>query len=75
MTICSLVIYAKPEKTAEVEAKVSALDAVEVHASDPTGKLVVTVDHPERYVCSDTIMGFHSIEGVLNTALVYEYAE
>ncbi|MDU8926774.1 chaperone NapD [Alisedimentitalea sp. MJ-SS2] len=75
MTICSLVIYSKPEKAAAVETEVAALEAVEVHASDPKGKLVVTVDHPERAFCSDTIMGFHSIDGVINTALVYEYTE
>lgn len=75
MTICSLVIYSRPEHLTAVEGEVAELEAVEIHASDPTGKLVVTIDHPERAFCSDTIMGFHNINGVLNTALVYEYTE
>lgn len=75
MTVCSLVIYSKPKNTKSVEADVAALEGVEIHASDPTGKLVVTIDHPDRAFCSDTIMGFHSIDGVINSALVYEYTE
>jgi len=75
MTICSLVIYSKPEHAASVETEIAGLEGVEIHASDPTGKLVVTVDHPDRAFCSDTIMSFHSIGGVINTALVYEYTE
>ncbi|MCP3969432.1 MAG: chaperone NapD [Rhodobacteraceae bacterium] len=75
MTICSLVIYSKPENTASVAAEVARMEAVEIHADDPSGKLIVTIDHPDRSFCSETIMGFHGIDGVLNTALVYEYAE
>jgi len=75
MTICSLVIYSKPENVAIVESEIAKMEAVEIHASDPSGKLVVSIDHPERDFCSDTIMSFHNIGGVINTALVYEYTE
>jgi len=75
MTICSLVVYSKPENTPSVEAAVAGMEAVEIHATDPAGKLVVTVDHPDRSFCSEQIMKFHSVPGVINTALVYEYTE
>ncbi len=75
MTICSLVIYSKPENLASVQTEVAGIEAVEIHATDPSGKLVVTIDHPERAYCSDTIMSFHNISGVINTTLVYEYTE
>ncbi len=75
MTICSLVVYAKPEKTKAVEKKIDDMEGVEIHATDPSGKLVVSIDHPDRVHCSETIMGLTAIPGVINTALVYEYYE
>jgi nitrate reductase NapD len=75
MTICSLVVYAKPEATTAVEKSIAAIEGVEIHAADPSGKLVVSIDHPDRTHCSETIMGFSNIAGVINTALVYEYYE
>lgn len=75
MTICSLVVYANPNKTKAVESRIAAFEGVEIHASDPSGKMVVTIDHPDRTHCSETIMGMSTIDGVLNTALIYEYME
>ena len=75
MTICSLVVYSKPENTASVENSLTDMDGVEVHVSDASGKLVVTVDHTDRTRCSETIMGLSAVPGVINTALVYEYHE
>ena len=75
MTICSLVVYAKPENTDAVEQRLAGLAGIEIHATDPGGKLVVTVDHADRRQCSETIMGLSAVPGVINTALVYEYHE
>lgn len=75
MTICSLVVYAKPENTEAVEKRMTDLEGLEIHATDPSGKLVVTIDHPDRAHCSEMIMGLSAIPGVINTALVYEYHE
>ncbi len=75
MTICSLVVYAKPEKTPIVEGVIAALDGADVHAATNEGKLVVLLDHPDRTYCSETIMNLNNIDGVLSTSLVYEYYE
>ncbi len=75
MTICSLVVYAKPEKAPVVEGAIAALDGVDVHAATNEGKLVVLLDHPDRTYCSETIMDLNNIDGVLSTSLVYEYYE
>ncbi len=75
MTICSLVVYARPEKAPVVEGAIAALDGAEVHASTDEGKLVVLLDHPDRTYCSETIMGLNNIDGVVSTSLVYEYFE
>ncbi len=75
MSICSLVVFTKPQNLAPVEQALEALDGVEIHATDPKGRVVVTVDQPDRTICSETIMGLANIDGVINTALVYEYVE
>ncbi len=75
MSICSMVVYAKPENAGTVEKAIKALEGVEVHGGTETGKLVITIDHPDRMKCSETMMGLHDVPGVINTALIYEYYE
>jgi len=75
MTICSLVVYARPEKAPVVENTIAALEGAEVHAATKEGKLIVSLDHPDRTYCSETIMDLNNIDGVLSTSLVYEYFE
>jgi len=75
MSIYSVVIYTKPENLTSVSAELEKIEGVEIHGSNPEGKLVVTLDHPNRSYCSDTLMDFHNIPGVLNSAFIYEYFE
>lgn len=75
MSIYSVVIHTKPENLDSVSAELEKIKGVEIHGSSDKGKLVVTLDHPDRSYCSDTLMGFHNIPGVLNSALIYEYFE
>ena len=75
MSIYSVVIHAKPENVGSISVELEKLEGVEIHATSEKGKLVVSVDHPDRAYCSDTLMGFHNIPGVLNSSLVYEYFE
>ena len=75
MSICSLVVHTKPENINIVSERLSALDGVEIHAASEQGKLVVTVDHPDRQVCSDNIMAMQNLTGVLSASLVYEHFE
>ena len=75
MTICSLVVYAKPEKAPEIEGTIAALEGAEVHAASDQGKLIVVLDHPDRTHCSKMIMDLNGIDGVISTSLVYEHHE
>ena len=54
---------------------IAALDGAEVHAATEQGKLIVLLDHPDRTYCSEMIMGFNNIDGVVSTSVVYEYFE
>jgi periplasmic nitrate reductase NapD len=75
MSICSLVVRARPENLTAVSDTLANMEGVEIHASSEAGKLVVTIDHPEREVCSRTMMEMQNIPGVLSSSLIYEYFE
>ncbi len=75
MSIYSVVIHTKPENLASVSTELEKIKGVEIHHSSDKGKLVVTLDHPDRGYCSETLMGFHNIPGVLNSSLIFEYFE
>ncbi len=75
MSIYSVVIHTKPENISSVSSALENIRGVELHAASDLGKLIVTLDHPDRAYCSDTLMGFHNIPGVINSSLIYEYFE
>jgi len=75
MSIYSVVIHTKPENISSVSTALEKIKGVELHATSKLGKLIVTLDHPDRAYCSDTLMGFHNIPGVINSSLVYEFFE
>jgi nitrate reductase NapD len=75
MSIYSLVVHTKPENIESVSEQLQQKQGVNVHGINEKGKIVVSLDHPDRGYCSDTIMSFHNIPGVLNSSLIYEYFE
>ena len=75
MTICSLVIQARPQNLTTVNASLKTMEGVEVHAQDERGKIVVTIDHPSREYCSNAMTTMTQMDGVMSASLVYEYQE
>lgn len=75
MTICSLIVQAKPDTLQPVSKTLSDMDGVEIHATDKNGKIIVSIDHPDREYCSQAMHEINYIQGVMSTALVYEYQE
>ena len=73
-TIAGVVVHALPERGVEVTQTLNDFAGVEVHHSDPSGKLVVTIEeqHGEKTMM-DTISRINQTEGVLSTALVYSH--
>ena len=74
MNIAGVVIHARPEKLAGVEAQLLTLPGVEVHATAEDGRMVVTVEDEESRL-GDTVMAFHNVDGVLSTSLIYHHFE
>ena len=74
MNIAGVVIHARPDKLAGVEAQLLELPGVEIHATAEDGRMVVTVEDEESRM-GDTVMSFHSVDGVLSASLIYHHFE
>jgi len=75
MTICSLIVQVRPEKLSPVSTTLTQMNGVEVHNEDKCGKIIVTIEHPDREFCSQAMTEMSLIDGVMSTALVYEHQE
>ena len=75
MTICSLVVQARPEYLDTVNETLNTMNGVEIHAQNEYGKMVISIDHPSREYCSKAMTDMTHIDGVMSTSLVYEYQE
>lgn len=73
MSISGLVVHAAPQRLDEIRQKIEALAGAEIHAASDDGKFVVTIDLPNDRDAADTLSSLHSMDGVLNTSLVYNY--
>jgi nitrate reductase NapD len=69
--IASILVQAKPDRLAEVEAAICTLSGCEIYNRDPKGKLVVVVESPEEGTIGDTLNLIAMTEGVLSAALVF----
>jgi len=75
INICGVLVHARPDRISQVRQQLEQFAGVEVHNAADDGRLVVTVDHPDRHHMIDTINEFNNVEGVLSTAMVYQHTE
>jgi periplasmic nitrate reductase NapD len=73
--ISSLVIHAFPEQADRVATELAALPGVEIHARDPNGKFVVTLETAHEGEIVARLTDIHSVAGVLSAALVFHHVE
>ncbi len=69
--IASILVQARPERLAAVEAAITALDGCEVHGRDPKGKLVVVVDAPDAGHLGTTLNTIALLADVYSASLVF----
>ena len=73
--ISSLVVRAHPNRLAEVSRRIARLSVAEVAMSDPSGKLVVTLEtHNEDEIVA-AMNAMQHMDGVVSVALVYHQTE
>ncbi|MCL2658504.1 MAG: chaperone NapD [Betaproteobacteria bacterium] len=75
MNLSSLVVDVRPESLASVQAEMAAWPGVEVQASSPQGKLVVTLETDSDYATTEIFSRINAIDGVMAVAMVYHRFE
>lgn len=73
--ISSLLIHARPEQVDEVRRRIASLADAEIHASDCSGKLVVTLETRSEHEIVQGLNAIQDIPGVLSAALVFHHFE
>jgi periplasmic nitrate reductase NapD len=75
MNISSIVVHVRPENSADVQAKLSALAGVDVHAVQKDGRMVITIEDTPDNAPSETLMQVQLLPGVLGAAMIYNYCD
>ena len=70
--ITSLVVHSTPKRAQSVSAAIVAMPGARVHASSPSGKLIVTLEASNAGEMSSRVTGIQRTAGVLSAALVYQ---
>ena len=73
--IASIVVQARPERLAELEAEITALPGCEIHGRDPRGKLVVVTEAPDSGSLGTLLNTIQSLPNVYSAALVFHAIE
>jgi periplasmic nitrate reductase NapD len=69
--IASILVQARPERLAEVEAAILAMAGCEIYGRDPRGKLVVVVDAPDAGALGTTLNTIALLPHVHAASLVF----
>ena len=69
--IASILVQARPERLAEVEAAILILEGCEIYGRDPKGKLVVVVDAPDAGSLGTTLNKLALLPDVYSASLVF----
>jgi nitrate reductase NapD len=73
--IASILVQARPDCLAEVEAAITAFPGCEIHGRDARGKLVVVVDAPDAGSLGTTLNTIQLLPHVYSAALVFHAIE
>ena len=69
--IASILVQARPDRLADVEAAIVALAGCEIYGRDPKGKLVVVVDSPDAGALGTTLNTIALLPDVFTASLVF----
>ncbi|MBT6096664.1 MAG: chaperone NapD [Rhodospirillaceae bacterium] len=73
--VCGVLVNARTENVAAVEAGLAELPGVEIHDHTDNGNIIVTVEDTDQSSASDSLLAIHQIAGVLSASLVYHQFE
>lgn len=75
MNICGVLIHARPERTAQVKARLVELPGVEVHAVNDDGRMVVTIEEDDEMRMGETLNAVQTMKDAVSATLIYHHNE
>ena len=75
MNISSAIVHALPRDVEVVRAGLATLAGVEVHATSPEGKMIVTIETEDDGSNAATYQSIGQLDGVMSAAMVYHQTE
>lgn len=75
LNISGIVVHAHPQHQALVSAALAQLPGVEIHATSPDHKLVVTIEADDDRATTDCFETIRQLPGVLSASMVYHHFE
>ena len=73
--IASIIVQARPERLAALEAEIAAIPGCEIHGRDARGKLVVVTEAPDAGSLGTILNTIQSLGDVYSAALVFHAIE
>ena len=73
--VSSLIVHVWPERADAVAEAIGSRRGAEVHARDPIGKLIVTLETENEFEIVQHLNAIQDLSGVLSTALVFHLFE
>lgn len=75
MHISGVVIHARPGHIDQAFDQLIGVQGVEVHASDPDGRLIVTIEQADEQATVDVFERLNRLPDVLSATMVYHHFE
>ena len=73
--ISSILVHCADRRLAAIAAAIGRLGGAEVHASNPAGKLIVTLETQSEAETLDRIVAIRALEGVMAASLIYHQVD
>ena len=73
--ISSLVVHSRPDRVSAIIERIRAIEGVEIHGGQETGKLIVTLETETEDQVVERINAIQLLEGVLAATLVFHHFE
>lgn len=75
MNISSAIVHARPGAAERLQARLSALEGVEVHAASAEGKLIVTIENESDQGTVEMFERIQKLDDVMAASMVYHHSE
>jgi nitrate reductase NapD len=75
MNISGVLVRAYPRNIESVTQSLRDYEGVEVHGSNPDGRMVITVEQENAGQLSEMLARMHDIPGVLSASMIYHQFE